>query len=545
MLSTLRRLSIGQRLYSNLVIVLLGMSALIILVLFQYQQALHKEKRAQVQFEVDTVYSLIEHFHQQAKDGLYDETTAQQNAISAIKAIRYNETEYFWINDMSPSMVMHPIKPALDGQPLAAIKDPNGKNLFLEFVETVKKNGGGFVAYQWPKPGFENPVDKISFVKGYQPWGWVIGTGIYLDDLQELFLDMVYKAIAVFVAIAVILLGLSALIIKSITKPLKQSADAMSEIAQGDGDLTVTLEAQGQDEIAKLANNFNLFTQKIALLVRQIQPVSSNISETAEQLNHAVQSNHRIADQQHHETDGVAAAMNEMLSTTQEVANSAQLAADSATNVNQRAQYGRASVDETIASIAALGEELEQTVGLVAELEQDSQQIGSILDVIRSIAEQTNLLALNAAIEAARAGEQGRGFAVVADEVRTLATRTQDSTDEIQQMIAKLQKGTNDVADSMKQTQNQSNKTATQAEAAGTTLSEIVESIDVITDMNHQIASAAEQQSKALDEISRNVNNISSLASESASYNQLTSEASGQLQQVGQELNRLMGQFKA
>ncbi|MDO6526475.1 methyl-accepting chemotaxis protein [Motilimonas sp. 1_MG-2023] len=544
MLTTLRHLSIGQRLYSNLALALMGMFALVVLVLYQYQNALLNDKRAQVQFEVDTVYSLIEHFHQQAKTGLYDEATAKRNAISAIKAIRYNKTDYFWINDMGPNMVMHPIKPKLDGQSLANVKDPNGKSLFVAFTEVVRKQGAGFVDYQWPKPGFEEPVDKISFVKGYQPWGWVIGTGIYLDDVQGLFLEMVYKVSAVFMAIAVTLLGLSTLIIASITKPLKQSAGAMSDIAQGEGNLTVTLESKGQDEITKLANNFNLFTQKIALLVRQMQPVSHNIGDTAAQLNHAVQSNHRIAEQQHHETDGVATAMNEMLATTQEVANSAQLAADSAAEANQRAQHGQASVDETISSIAALGEELEQTVSLVTQLEQDSQQIGSILDVIRSIAEQTNLLALNAAIEAARAGEQGRGFAVVADEVRTLATRTQDSTDEIQQMIAKLQKGTNDVANSVEQTLNQSSKTAARAGSAGTALSEIVASIDIITDMNHQIASAAEQQSKALDEINRNVNNISDLASESMSHNQTTSDASGQLQLVGQELNQLMGQFK-
>ena len=356
---------------------------------------------------------------------------------------------------------------------------------------------------------------------------------------------MIYQALAAFAAISVVLLALSTLIIISITKPLQQSANAMSDIAQGEGDLTVTLVNDGSDEIAKLAHNFNLFTDKIAQLVRQIKPVSNNISMTAASLNQAVQSNQRIASQQHHETDGVAAAMNEMLATTQEVANSAQLAADSAADANHRAQHGRQAVEETISSILLLGKELSHTVSLATELEQDSQQIGSILDVIRGIAEQTNLLALNAAIEAARAGEQGRGFAVVADEVRTLATRTQKSTDEIQQMIAKLQKGTNAVADSMEKTQEQSNKTATQAGVAGDALSEIVSSIDVITDMNHQIASAAEQQSKALDEINRNVNNISDLASESIAHNQSTSNASHQLQQVGLELNQLMGQFKA
>ena len=545
MLSILRSLSIGQRLYSNLIIALIGMSALVVLVLFQYQKALLEDKRIQVQFEVDTVYSLIEHYHQQAKDGLYDEAAAQQNAIAAIKAIRYNKTDYFWINDMDPNMIMHPIKPALDGQSLAQIQDPNGKKLFVEFAETVRQQGEGFVDYQWPKPGFDQPVDKISYVKGYQPWGWIIGTGIYLDDVQALFHGMIYQALAAFAAISVVLLALSTLIIISITKPLQQSANAMSDIAQGEGDLTVTLVNDGSDEIAKLAHNFNLFTDKIAQLVRQIKPVSNSISMTAASLNQAVQSNQRIASQQHHETDGVAAAMNEMLATTQEVANSAQLAADSAADANHRAQHGRQAVEETISSILLLGKELSHTVSLATELEQDSQQIGSILDVIRGIAEQTNLLALNAAIEAARAGEQGRGFAVVADEVRTLATRTQKSTDEIQQMIAKLQKGTNAVANSMEITQEQSNKTATQAGVAGDALSEIVSSIDVITDMNHQIASAAEQQSKALDEINRNVNNISDLASESIAHNQSTSNASHQLQQVGLELNQLMGQFKA
>ena len=148
MLSILRSLSIGQRLYSNLIIALIGMSALVVLVLFQYQKALLEDKRIQVQFEVDTVYSLIEHYHQQAKDGLYDEAAAQQNAIAAIKAIRYNKTDYFWINDMDPNMIMHPIKPALDVQSLAQIQHRNGKKLFVEFAETVRQQGEGFVDYQ-------------------------------------------------------------------------------------------------------------------------------------------------------------------------------------------------------------------------------------------------------------------------------------------------------------------------------------------------------------------------------------------------------------
>ncbi|MFO6422863.1 methyl-accepting chemotaxis protein [Motilimonas sp. KMU-193] len=545
MLSILRKLSIGHRLYSNLIIALLGMSALIMLVLVQYKHALLEDKRVQVQFEVDTVYSLIQYYHQQAKAGIYDEAIAKQNAMSAIKAIRYNKTDYFWINDLEPVMVMHPIKPSLDGKPLSDIKDPNGKRLFVEFANVVKQHGEGFVDYQWPKPGFEQPVDKISFVKGYQPWGWIIGTGLYIDDVETLYNNMMYQIIGVFITVAIVLLALSTLIILSITKPLKHTSLAMAEIAQGEGDLTVVLADQGQDEIAKLAENFNLFTHKIAELVRQMQPVSTKVGETAAHLNQSVNANHRIAEQQHHETDGVAAAMNQMLATTQEVASSAQLAADSAADADQRAQHGQVAVEQTISSIALLGEELKQTVTLVNQLEQDSQQIGTILDVIRGIAEQTNLLALNAAIEAARAGEQGRGFAVVADEVRTLATRTQASTDEIQEMIAKLQKGTNSVASSMEQTQSQSDKTASQASSAGDALNEIVSAINVITDMNHQIASASEQQSKALDEINRNVTNISELASESTANNQATSDVSAQLQQVGQELRQLMSQFKA
>ncbi len=546
MQALLRNLSIGQRLYFNLFISAIAMLILVWIVLGRYHNALMDEKKIQVRHEVETAFSLLEYYSTRSKKGEFDKVKAQDMAMNAVKSLRYERTDYFWINDMAPNMVMHPIKAKLDGKYLGEVKDPNGKKLFIAFVDEVKRGGGaGFVDYLWPKPGSEDPVKKLSYVKHFKDWDWIIGSGIYVDDVEAQYQEMVQRTAIVFVILLVALAGLSTIIIRSITLPLQEANAAMDDIAKGEGDLTCSLNESGKDEVSHLASGFNLFVAKIATVIKEIQPVSREVSQASESLGSIVNENARIAQQQHEETDGVATAMNEMLSTTQEVANSAQQAAMAAGDANEKATTGQSTVGDTITSIGELASELENTVGLVNKLEQDTQQIGSVLDVIRGVAEQTNLLALNAAIEAARAGEQGRGFAVVADEVRTLATRTQASTDEIQQMIEQLQQGANRVVQSMEHTQGQSSATAEQAQAAGDSLNGIVEAINVITDMNHQIASAAEQQSKAADEINRNVTNISELAVETVSHNEQTSQASESLQQVGGQLEGLIGQFKA
>ena len=346
-------------------------------------------------------------------------------------------------------------------------------------------------------------------------------------------------------AVALIIGALLALLIsRTITRPLCEAARTMEDIAEGEGDLTRRLDAAGRNELARLASAFNRFTEKIQILVREVASATSQLHGASDSMNNITAETDRGIREQQSETDQVATAVNEMAATVQEVARSATNAAEAATTADHEADQGHTVVSDTIKVITALAGEVEQASTSMQRLEADSRDIGTVLDVIRGIAEQTNLLALNAAIEAARAGEQGRGFAVVADEVRVLAQRTQQSTQEIESMIEKLQQAAKDMARIMENGRVKAHETVAQAQHAGTALDSIAKAVSVISDMNVQIASAVEEQSAVAEEINKNIANISHIAEMSAEGAHQTSAASREIRRLATELDGLVTRFK-
>jgi methyl-accepting chemotaxis protein len=338
--------------------------------------------------------------------------------------------------------------------------------------------------------------------------------------------------------------GLAYLVSRTITSPLCAAAQAMKDIAEGEGDLTHRLESRSNDELAELSNAFNRFATKIQELVQQVAEATKKLHGSSDRMTGISKETSRGISQQQSETDQVATAVNEMAATVQEVARSATHAAEAATTADREAANGQQVVRDTINVITSLAKEVEAAATAMQRLEADSRNIGTVLDVIRGIAEQTNLLALNAAIEAARAGEQGRGFAVVADEVRVLAQRTQQSTQEIEAMIAALQKAAKDTAAVMAGGRTRAQETVAQAQKAGAALDSIASSVSVITDMNVQIASAVEEQSAVAEEINKNIANISRIAEMSAEGAHQSDAASNDIRQLAGELGRLVSRFK-
>lgn len=339
-------------------------------------------------------------------------------------------------------------------------------------------------------------------------------------------------------------IGVMTLVGYGIARPARQMVSMLDDIARGEGDLTRRLEVDRADELGSLARGFNAFLDKLQAMIRevvisvqQVTDASENTADIAMRTNDGVQ-------RQLGEIDQVATAVREMTATAQDVARNAALAAEAATNADGSAAQGRDVVRATSQTIQDLSADIQRAVRSVESLARDSENISGILDTIRGIAEQTNLLALNAAIEAARAGEQGRGFAVVADEVRNLAQKTQSSTAEIQAMIEQLQAGTRDTVKVMQQSRNRTEQSVRQSEEADAALTSITQAVSVISDMNTQIASAAEEQSAVAEDINRNVTTIDSVARSVADGAHQASQASAALTRLAEHQRRLINQFK-
>jgi methyl-accepting chemotaxis protein len=348
--------------------------------------------------------------------------------------------------------------------------------------------------------------------------------------------------------VGLLIAGLGLLVIwlvgHGIARPLKQMVAMLNDIAQGEGDLTRRLSSDRSDELGSIAKGFNTFLAKLQAMITQVVTSVQSVSDSSEHTaDIAIRTNIGIQKQMA-EIDQVATAVQEMTATAQDVARNATQAAQAASHADQAASQGMQIVRDTSNSIGVLALEIGKAVGVVQTLAKDSENINAILTAIRGIAEQTNLLALNAAIEAARAGEQGRGFAVVADEVRNLAQKTQKATEEIQSMIQQLQQGTRDVVRVMEDSQNRTDESVQHAAKAAEALETITQAVSVINDMNTQIASAAEEQSAVADDINRNVINIGQVANEVAGGADESSSASADLTKLAEQQRRLINQFK-
>jgi methyl-accepting chemotaxis protein len=370
-----------------------------------------------------------------------------------------------------------------------------------------------------------------------------------VPEMDQLFLQRIEEgnsterlSLLSIILVVLLIVYLFAAFYRAVVNSINAIAKSSQQLA--DGDLTATVTLTARDEMSAIAESFNAMSDSFRKIVSQVLASSGQVATAAEELSAITsETNSGIARQQL-ETDQVATAINEMSATVQEVAGSAQSASEASHDAANEARGGERVVNNTIEKINSLAESLSASAKTIRALEADSESIGTVVDVIRGIAEQTNLLALNAAIEAARAGEQGRGFAVVADEVRNLASKTQSSTQEIQAIIEKLQGAARRAADEVNKSSEQANQSVEAAAEAGGSLQKITAAVNIISDMNTHIASAAEEQTAVADEINRNISNISHISEQNATGAGQTSAASGELAELANSLQEMMSRFK-
>ena len=499
------RMTVGRKIYALIGLSFIGLLGIAILDSRELASSLMQQKQIELKHLAELALGIVKEEHAASQKGDIAAADAQKRAMARLAALRYGNNDYFWINDMQPRMVMHPMKPEMNGNDLSTNKDPNGKALFVDFVNVVKKDGAGFVPYEWPKPGFNQPQPKLSYVVGFAPWSWVIGTGVYIDDLDAQTWASTQRSLIAAGLILALALAVSMFVARGITGALQRMTGAMKDLAGGKLDVEVPgigrrdeigemadavevfksnaaarhgLEAEQQEtgaravarrksDMNKLANEFE---GAVGQIVETVSSASSELEASAGTLTSTAERAQEL-------TTMVAAASEEASTNVQSVASATEEMASSVNEISRQVQDSARMAGEAV-------DQARTTNDRVSELSKAAARIGDVVELINTIAGQTNLLALNATIEAARAGEAGRGFAVVASEVKALAEQTAKATGEIGQQISGIQAATQDSVNAIK-------------EISGT--------IEKLSEISSAIAAAVEQQGAATQEISRNV----------------------------------------
>lgn len=536
-------LKVSTRMHVLTVLTLIGLVILCIAALFQLKQSMMEDRMTKIRNLVEFAHTQLAFYDDQVKSGQMPLEQAQTAAKNALRKARYDEKEYFWINDFHPYTIMHPIKPELEGKDQTENRDPTGKQLYVEFVKVVKAQGAGYVDYQWAKPGGSAPVPKLSYVKGFAPWGWIVGTGIYIDDVDEAFRKNAMALGGVSLVLLIILSITGGLIRSSIIKQLggepAEAVAIMQKVASGDLTTTANNVAKGS-----LLDALNNMVASLRRLITEVNTSAKALVENAELIKHASQEVATAAEHQADATSSMAAAIEELTVSSNHISDSANATEDDSRSAMTLASQGTDRVNQATVAIQKIATTVSDASGRIHALEERAKQVSSIANVIKDIAGQTNLLALNAAIEAARAGEQGRGFAVVADEVRKLAERTSTATTEIEQMITGIQGDTVGAVEAMNAALPEVEQGVLLAGHASESLRGIEVGAGRTLERIGEVATATREQSSASTSIAQRVEEIAQMVDETTATIRSTADSANQLEQIAHGLQGQIAKFK-
>lgn len=534
--------SIGARAWSILALFAVGLLLNTYLNIDKSRQHMHENYERGVMTLVESAHGVVDYYYQLHRSGKLTEQQAKQSALDAVSAMRFDGDNYIFIGDNSGVQLATGVVSLL-GKNIMGLQDSSG-NYFVKDLYATARKGGGFVDYTWRNPDKGTTDPKTSYALMFQPWQWMIGSGMNVVALQDATERSEMASIGYAVGILAVLSIMVGFFIKTITSPIKRSVRAMQALSKGEGDLTQRLPEEGSRELKLQARYFNQFVASIQNIMLNISDAGSQVSSSASQLSRSV---HHIDDslnQQQSDVDMLATAMTQMLATVEEVASRTVEANDASREAANETNSSHEIIARNVTEANKLAEQIESASHVVEQLANDAKNVDTVLEVIRGVAEQTNLLALNAAIEAARAGEQGRGFAVVADEVRSLSLRTHESTIEIQNIVEKLQQGASNIVNVMNQGTAMATNTSSLSTQAGDALTRINKEVHVIEEMNQHIATAAEEQTVTVNDINRNVVSLNDMSASVSQESTQMASASKELRKVSENLMTMINRFK-
>ncbi|MCG3726933.1 methyl-accepting chemotaxis protein [Vibrio cincinnatiensis] len=515
----------------------------------QYREQLIDSKKAELKAYLMMGVTTVKALYESDKQGENKEA-----AKTLLKAMRFDSDGYFFAYNSQGINILHAINPALEGKNLYGMKDENGVEVIAGLIRS-SKSGDGFLNFSWHKPTINAQAPKLGYAEYLPKWDWVLGTGIYIDDIdiqvaefraqrEAQSAEQLWSILGLSVVGLMITIIVVSLLVSRGVAPLQHVVASLQDVAAGEGDLTVRLKVESQDEVGEVAKAFNAFMDKLHPLIQDIRTSAEEVQYAAGELDSQTTQSSQQMNDHSLETDKVVTAVTEMSATAREVANNTNETSQAIESANSQIIEAQEEVNRAIEGIGELVHEVNLTSEAIQELSQQTEQITNVLNVIGGIADQTNLLALNAAIEAARAGEQGRGFAVVADEVRSLASRTQNSTQEISDMLSALHQGVSKAVSSMSISQQRGEKTAQESALIKERLAGISQSVGTIQDMGIQTASAAEQQSAVAEDINQNLVAIQQIVNQLSENLQISESISTRLAQSGQQMGNLVSHFK-
>ncbi|MGE5470666.1 MAG: methyl-accepting chemotaxis protein [Bacteroidota bacterium] len=535
-------LRVSTRMQVLVGLTLLGLLVLCFSALFHLKDNMLDDRKQKTQNLVEVGSGILSHYQKLAAAGKISEDDAKQAARETLRDIRYGGTDYFFVVDTSHKYVLFPGKPEFEGQDKSDMKDANGKFLIQELVAAAKA-GGGFVDYWFPRSGQQQAEPKLSYAQLFTPWNWVIGTGIYIDDIDREYRKSALLLGGISAALLVLLSVIGWQVGASVVRQLGGEPEAAATIMQrvADGDLTATLD---RAPAGSLLFALGSMVGSLRELVREINNDANRLVTNAEAIATASDDVARAAEQQSDATSAMAAAIEELTVSSNHISDSARETARDSTEAVDLSGQGTARVEQATRAIQKISETVSDASGRIRALEERANQISSIANVIKDIAGQTNLLALNAAIEAARAGEQGRGFAVVADEVRKLAERTSSATTEIEQMIIGIQSDTVGAVEAMDAALPEVRDGVQLAASASESLQAIENGARRTLERVGEVADATQEQSSASTSIAQRVEQIANMVEETTDTIRGTAANAHQLENIANSLKQQIGRFR-